>query len=64
MHIEKQKWKLPSVEDGNAWMVRATKVEEQLKEALDLINHIKDSIPHTPASEVKSWIYNYLARFK
>lgn len=64
MNIEKQKWILPSVDDGNAWMVRATKSEEHLKQSLDLLHHISKSIPHTPASETKVLIDFHLARFK
>lgn len=64
MNIEKQKWKLPSMDDGNAFMVRATKAEEHLRQTLDLLHATKESIPHTPASEVKSNIETHLARFK
>lgn len=64
MAIEKQKWILPSAGDGNAWMVRATKAEEHLKQALDVLNHVRESIPHTPASETKTTIDDFLIRFK
>lgn len=64
MDIEKQKWKLPSVNDDNAWMVRSTKAEEHLRESLDMLHHIKESIPHTPASSTKSLVEDFLVRFK
>lgn len=64
MDIQKQKWKLPSADDGNAWMVRATKAEEHLRQSLDMLNHIKESIPHKPASAIKSKVEDLLSRFK
>lgn len=64
MGIEKQKWKLPSADDGSAWMVRSTKAEEHLRESLNLLYYIKESIPQIPASESKSIIENHLSKFR
>lgn len=64
MDIEKIKWDLPSVADGNAFMIRSNKAEEHLKQSLDLLHHIKDSIPHKPASPLKSQIEAFLIKFK
>lgn len=63
MDIEKQKWQLPSEKDENAFMIRAIKAEEHLREALNLLHHVKESIPQYPASETKILIRNFLSRF-
>lgn len=64
MPIEKQRWKLPSTEHGNALTIRSSKAEEHLKQSLDLLYHVLKSIPHTPATELKSQIDDFLVRFK
>ena len=64
MEILKHKWKLPSADDGNAWMIRAIKAEEHLKESLNLLHCIKGTIPQKPASETKSIIETHLSRFQ
>lgn len=63
MEIKKQKWQLPSERDENAFMIRCMKAEEHLREALNLLHHVKETIPNHPASETKILIRNFLSRF-
>lgn len=58
-----KKWKLPSELDGNALLVRSTKAEGDLKQALNLLYSLKESIPHTPATETKQQIENFIVKF-
>lgn len=64
MDIEKNRWYLPSIEDGSAFVVRTQAAEKDLCAALDLLKHIAKSIPHTPASEIKAQIEEHLDRFR
>lgn len=64
MIVQKNKWNLPSLQDGSSFIVRTHAAEKDLCEALDLLNHVKESVPHTPASETKSQIEDFLYRFK
>lgn len=64
MQILKQKWKLPSADDGNAWMIRAIKAEEHLKESLNVLHYIKQNIPEEQGSETKVIVEMHLMRFK
>lgn len=64
MDIKKQPWILPSKEDGQAFVVRTQAAEKDLCAALDLLDHVKESIPHTPASQTKTDIEEFLGRFK
>jgi len=64
MIIEKQKWKLPSEQDGNAFMVRTATAEKELRKCLDLLFHVSNSIPQKPASNIKATINDHLALFK
>ena len=64
MDIQKNRWRLPSVDDGTAWMVRSTKAEEHLRESLDMLMHVINSIPHRPAGETKTQIESFLTKFK
>jgi len=64
MNIERQKWKLPSEEDGNAFMVRTAKAEMNLRQTLDLLYHVLQSIPHKPASKIKTQIQDHLTKFQ
>lgn len=61
--VEKQKWKLPSEQDGYAFMVRSNKAEMHLRQSLDLLHKIMHSIPHQPASKIKSDIKDHLKQF-
>lgn len=61
------RWIIPSLKHEDARCdghVRARQLEEDLKEALDLLEKIKNSIPQTPASETKQLIDNFLTQFK
>lgn len=62
--IEQNKWILPSVEDGSAFIVRTREAEKDLCKALDLLMHVSGSIPHVPASETKTKIEEFLGRFR
>lgn len=64
MVIEQQKWILRSVEDGSAFVVRTQAAEKDLCKALDLLSHISKTIPHTPASETKHKIEDFLSGFR
>lgn len=64
MDIKKQSWLLPSKEDGHAFVVRTQAAEKDLCAALDLLDHVKESIPHAPASKTKSDIEDFLCRFR
>ncbi len=58
------KWDLPSYRDGNAWMVRSDRAEKDLRNALDMLEMVKDNIPQNPASVTKGSIENFLRIFK
>lgn len=62
--IKKTKWILPTQDDGNAFMIRATKAEEHLIKTLYFLEKIRDQIPQTPAQQTKNEIDNYLIRYK
>jgi hypothetical protein len=62
--IKKTKWILPTQDDGNAWVIRATKAEELLKQALYLLEKVHASIPQCPAREIKKEIEDFLIRFR
>lgn len=64
MDIKKQPWVLPSKEDGQAFVLRTQAAEKDLCAALDLLHHVKESIPHTPASATKTQIEEFLGKFK
>lgn len=64
MAIEKQKWKLPSVDDGSAYTVRATTAEKHLIEALNILNEVHGMVPHRPSGETKGKIEDFLRRFR
>lgn len=60
-------WTIPSPKHEDAGCdghLRAGQLEEDLKEALDLLEKVKNQIPQTPASETKQLIENFLTQFK
>lgn len=64
MPVTISKWKLPSAEDGSAFMVRCDRAEKDLRSALDLLEKVKEEIPHKPASTTKQSIEDFLIGFR
>lgn len=62
--VKVKKWNLPSEEDGNSFMCRSMKAEKCLIQALELLQKIKESIPHTPSSQTKELINDFLIIYK
>lgn len=58
------KWKLPSAEDGSAFMVRSDRAEKDLRSALDLLDKVQEQIPHIPATATKQMINDFLKEFR
>lgn len=60
----KSYWNLPSFQDGNSFMTRSDRAEKDLRSALDLLEKVKEEIPHTPATSTKQRIEDFLKGFR